>query len=102
MEMIDSSCQFMYQNDEEFVLTSTKTLEEYSVPSRLVDVNLAKLLEGGTPVKLRLNNGRPIMVTAGQSVKCTVANVIDSKEGSDKKKYPNNRIRSIVNEPAHM
>lgn len=87
MEMTDKPCQFMYQNGDELVLMDTKTLEEYSVPMRYVDPNLAKLIEGGTQVKLRLNEGKPVMVSAGQSVKCTVANVLDSRESTDKKKY---------------
>jgi translation elongation factor P/translation initiation factor 5A len=87
MEMTDKPCQFMYQNGDEFVLMDTKTLEEYSVPVKYVDPNLARLIEGGTQVKLRLNEGKPVMVSAGQSVKCTVANVIDNRESTDKKKY---------------
>lgn len=46
MEMKDYTSQFMYQNDNELVFMNTKTFEEYSVPSQLVDSNLLKLLEG--------------------------------------------------------
>ena len=86
MEMNDAVCQFMYGSDDEYVLMNSKTLEEYSVPSKLMDANLAKLLEGGSQVKVRLSKDKPVMVTAGATLKCTVAEVMDSRE-SDKKKY---------------
>lgn len=87
MEMHDSACQFLYQNGDEFVLMDSKTFEEYSVSSKLIDPNLVKLMEAGTQVKLRLSEGRPIMVTGGQTLKCTVSEIQDSRESSDKKKY---------------
>lgn len=84
--MNDAVCQFMYGNEDEYVLMNSKTLEEYAVPSKLMDPSLAKLLEGGSQVKVRLSKDRPVMVTAGATLKCTVAEVMDSRE-SDKKKY---------------
>ena len=106
MEMKDYTSQFMYQNDNELVFMNTKTFEEYSVPSQLVDSNLFKLLEGtfyldtyiyhklkfmllgGTPVKVRMSESKPIMVTSNPTIKCTVAEVTEAKDSSDaKKKY---------------
>ncbi len=84
--MNDFPCQFLYQNGDEFVLMNNKTLEEYSVPSRIVDANLAKLMEGGTQVKLRISKGQPVMISAGPTIKCTVSEVLEIRESSDKKK----------------
>jgi translation elongation factor P/translation initiation factor 5A len=94
MEMRDSACQFMYQNGDEYVLMDNKTFEEYNVPAKLVDPNLAKVLESGTQVKYRQSDGRPIMISAGPTIKCTIADVIDARESSDmKKKYNTNSFR---------
>lgn len=86
MEMRDSACQFMYQNGDEYILMDNKTFEEYCVPAKLVDTNLAKVLESGTQVKFRQSEGRPIMVSAGPTVKCTIAEVVDARETTDMKK----------------
>lgn len=88
----------MYQNGDEYVLMDNKTFEEYCVPARLVDPNLAKVLESGTIVKFRQSGeGRPIMISAGPTVKCTIAEVVDARETSDmKKKYmPFSMSRSL-------
>lgn len=79
----------MYQNGDEYVLMDNKTFEEYCVPAKLMDPNLAKVLESGTIVKYRQSGeGRPIMISAGPTVRCTVSEVVDARETSDmKKKY---------------
>lgn len=88
MEMHDHGCQFMYENGDELVLMDNKTFEEHSVPSKLVDGNLSKLLESGTQVRLRMTaEGRPIMISSMPTIKCTVAEVQEGRETSDKKKF---------------
>lgn len=87
MDLNDAGCQFLYQNGDEFVFMNTKTFEEYNVDRKVIDPNLGKILESGTMVKLRLNGVKPIMVTSTPTVKCTVTEVQDVREQSDKKKY---------------
>lgn len=77
----------MYENGGELVLMDNKTFEEHTVSSKLVDGNLARLLESGTQVKLRMTtDGRPIMISSMPTIKCTVAEVQEGRETSDKKK----------------
>lgn len=76
--MQDMVFQYLYEADGLVYLLNSKTLEEISVPTRLIQSNLAKLLEGGTAVKVRMNGDRPVLVHPSvRNVKCTVAKVID-------------------------
>lgn len=57
MEMKDYISQFMYQNGDELIFMNTKTFDEYSVPSKIVESNLLKLLEGtlGNSIDTEIN-----------------------------------------------
>lgn len=78
LEMQDVAFQYLYETDGLVYLLNPKTLEEISVPTRLIQGNLAKLLEGGTAVKVRMNGDQPVLVHPSvRNIKCTVANVID-------------------------
>lgn len=78
LEMQDVIFRYLYEANDLIYLLNPKTLEEVAVPSRLVQGNLARLLEGGAAVKVRMNGEQPLLVhPAVRNVKCTVAKVID-------------------------
>lgn len=76
--MQDVILQYLYEADGLVCLLNPGTLEEMFVPARLVQGNLARLLEGGAAVKVRMNGDRPVLVHPSvRNVKCTVAKVVD-------------------------
>lgn len=67
-------------------LLNPATLEEIAVSAHLVGGHLARLLEGGTEVKVRMRGDTPIFVhSAHRNYTCTVTAVLERREGTDRK-----------------
>lgn len=82
LEMNDVSYQYLYTADGLAFLLNPKTLEEISLPIQLVSGGLAKVVEGGTEVKVRMSQEKPILVHSPQrTLKCTVAEVLERRDG---------------------
>ena len=62
-----------------------KTYEELTVPKSVVKESVLNLLEEGMALKLRLAQDKPIGLVLPRITKCTVAEVLESSEGTDKK-----------------
>lgn len=83
LDLVDVNHQYLYTVDETAYFLNSKTLEEVALPARLVTGNLAKVLEGGIEVKVRMNVDKPILVhSSARSLKCTVAEVLERREGN--------------------
>ena len=84
LELADKVYTFLYEANGNVYLLNPKTLEEISVPSKLVGGNLLKVLEGGMEVKVRTRDGdgdKPIVVHSNiQSFKCTVTDILERRD----------------------
>lgn len=85
LELRDISCKFLYANGEELYLMDEKTYEELTIPKSAVKESTLNLLEDGMALKLRMAQDKPIGVILPRITKCTVSEVIESTEGTDKK-----------------
>lgn len=83
LDLVDVNHQYLYTVDETAYLLNPKTLEEVALPARLVTGNLAKVLEGGIEVKIRMHGDKPVLVHSPvRSLKCTVAEILERREGA--------------------
>ena len=88
LEMNDVSFQYLYTADGLAFLLNPKTLEEISLPIQLVSGGLAKVMEGGTEVKVRMSQEKPILVHSPQrTLKCTVSEVLERRDGNHRLRF---------------
>ncbi len=85
LELRDVACKFLYANGDELNLMDEKTLEELIVPRSVVKESILNLLEDGMPLKIRMAQDKPVGLVLPRITKCTVSEVIESSEGTDKK-----------------
>lgn len=85
LELRDMACKYIYSTDSEINLLDEKTFEEISIPKSLVKESTINLLEDGMSLKVRLAQENPVGLILPRIIKCTVAEVIESTEGTDKK-----------------
>jgi hypothetical protein len=85
LELRDVSCKFMYSNEGIVHLIDERTFEELSVSSKDVKDSVLSLLEDGMSVKVRLAQDSPVGIILPRILKCTVGEVLESIEGSDKR-----------------
>lgn len=62
-----------------------KSFEEISISKSLVKEATMNLLEDGMSLKVRLAQENPVGLVLPRIIKCTVKEVIESTEGTDKK-----------------
>ena len=85
LELRDVACKYLYSTDMEINLLDEKTFEEISIRKSLVKESTVNLLEDGMALKVRLAQDNPVGLVLPRITKCTVAEVIESNEGTDKK-----------------
>ena len=85
LEIKDSSCKYLYSTDSEIYLLDEKSFEEIVVSKALVKESTINLLEDGMSLKVRFAQDKPVGLVLPRITKCTVAEVIESTEGTDKK-----------------
>lgn len=85
LELRDVSCKYLYSTDTEINLMDEKSFEEISIPKSLVKEATINLLEDGMSLKVRLAQENPVGLVLPRIIKCTVKEVIESTEGTDKK-----------------
>lgn len=85
LELRDSSCKFLYSTDSEINLLDEKSFEEISIKKSLIKESTINLLEDGMSLKVRLAQDKPVGLVLSRITKCTVADVVETFEGSDKK-----------------
>jgi len=86
LELRDVGSQFMYELDGMLHFMDPVTFEELSIPTKIMNPNIHKVLEGGTPIRVRFYGERPVLATGPKIAKCTVSHILESREQSDKKK----------------
>lgn len=86
LELKDVACQFLYRADDSIVVLGEKTLEEHVLDVAVVGDKLLGLLEGGTLIRVRFSGDKAIAATGNKHIKCTVAEVLETRETSDKRK----------------
>lgn len=85
LDLNDVAYQYLYTANDLVYLLNVKTLEEISLPIKLVSGNLVKVLEGGSEVKVRMSNEKPIFVHSPQrNFKCTVSKILERRDGKAK------------------
>lgn len=62
-----------------------KTFEEISIAKNIVKESTYNLLEDGMSLKLRMAQDKPVGLILPRITRCTVAEVLESHEGTDKK-----------------
>ena len=98
LELRDISCKFLYANGEELNLMDEKTYEELTIPKSVVKESTLNLLEDGMALKLRMAQDKPIGLVLPRITKCTVSEVIESTEGTDKKYNQRNLLyKDLIN-----
>lgn len=85
LEIRDVSCKFLYTADSEINLMDDKTFEELTIPKSIVKPEVYTLLEDGLSLKMRFAQDKPVGLVLPRIIKCTVAEVLESAEGTDKK-----------------
>lgn len=85
LELRDVSCKYLYSTDTEINLMDDKTFEELTIPKSIVKPEIYNLLEDGLSLKMRFAQDKPVGLVLPRIIKCTVAEVLDSAEGTDKK-----------------
>ncbi len=85
LELRDTSCKYIYSNGQEFSFMDEKTFEEVSIPKSVIKESTMNLLEEGMSVKLRFAQDKPVGVVLPRILKCTVAEILELNDGTDKK-----------------
>jgi hypothetical protein len=81
LELQDVGHQFLYAVDGTGYYLNPKTLDEIAVPQRLLGGNLAKVIEGGFDVKIRMKGDMPIFVhSSNRLYRCTVAEILERRD----------------------
>ena len=85
LELRDVSCKYLYSNEGNLHLIDERSFEELSIAKSSVKDSVLNFLEDGMSVKLRLAQDSPVSVVLPRILKCTVAEVLESSEGTDKR-----------------
>jgi translation elongation factor P/translation initiation factor 5A len=81
LELQDIVHQYLYSEGGVGYYLNPKTLEEITVPLKLLNGNLGKILEGGAEVKIRMDIEKPIFIHSSNRLhRCTVAEVVERKD----------------------
>ena len=62
-----------------------KTFEEFTISKAMVKPETYNLLEDGLSLKMRFAQDKPVGLVLPRIIKCTVVEVLESAEGTDKK-----------------
>lgn len=85
LELRDTSCKFLYSTEDEISLIDEKTFEELTIPKSIVKDSTLNLLEDGMSLKLRMAQDKPVGLILPRITRCTVEEILESHDSSDKK-----------------
>lgn len=85
LELRDLACKYLYSTEQEISVLDEKSLEELLIPKSVVKDSILNLLEDGVQVKLRLAQEKPVGLILPRISKCTVTEILETNEGTDKK-----------------